>query len=505
MRATARALSDARWTIVAFAIAGFAITFLQSVAFFRLAGHTFAERAAFGYSLLLDATADAPLFPPPVHPETVAGYLELRAFAPLAILFAAWALVSAERSATALIIPRSVAFAIGSLVAAAAACAGVMAGVASGGETVDAAGLVQAGLLLVALASACYAICMCAGPMAAPLLLTLFFLNSLSRVFVQLDAVRWLSPFRYYDLSTPLPRDGHFDAGGFAVLVAIAGVGTGVAYAISSRSRREAALIRRSDYEPSHASLLTVPVLRDLYPHRMVIAAWCIAFALLGIALAAATRTTMQDLLALPRGLPGLPQYIFVFGAQVLGQTWFDVMLLMFVALTFTFVMRWADDDSSGRLEATLSAPYSRSAVVLERIAALAVAVAILAAVSGIAVALTARASDLAVDAARIAGACLVLALFGVLLGAVGVLFASAAPRAAGAFFGAIVFAAYLADQIGGALRLPGWLQTVSPFRLAGAPLANGLDPRTLAVLIALIVAGIGSSILVMQQRDVGR
>ncbi|HEV2477843.1 MAG TPA: hypothetical protein VGX22_15000 [Candidatus Dormibacteraeota bacterium] len=517
MKATLRALNETRWTILAFALAGFAMTILQSMAYFRMAGHTFAERAAFGYSQALDAVANAVLVPPPVHPETVAGYLELRAFEPLAILFAAWAMASAIASNSRQTISRAAAFAISASIAAAAACVGVLIGVRSGGESVGGFGLVEAGLLVVALAIACYAICLIVAQItpapsviAAGLLLALFFLNSLSRVFAQLAAVRWLSPFRYYDLSTPLPAGGHFHVVGFGVLLVIASCGTGAAALLPTIRARTAPMssappkAHRLTHEPSRVSLLALPVARDLYPQRIAIAAWCVAFAALGAVLVAAERTAMQDLLALPRGLPGLPQYIFVQYAQVLGYTWLGVALLMSAALVFAFVARWAADDRDGRLEAALSAPYSRSRVVLERIAAVALTAAALTGLSGLAVAFTSSAMNLALDSSRLADACLLLVLFSVALGAAGSLLTASAPRAAMALFGAFLLAGYLDDQIGAPLRLPLWVQDISPFRLVGTPLANGIDGRSVALLLLLTLALTGSSILAMQRRDVG-
>jgi hypothetical protein len=510
MTATLRALSKARWTTLAFAIAGFAVTVLQSVAYFRIAGHTFAERAAFGYSLSLQAVANAVLAPPPVHPETVAGYLELRAFEPLAILFAAWATVSATTSTSRVAVSRTAAFAISVVIAVTAACAGVLIGVASGGESVGVLRVVEAGVLLVALAIGCYAISLivaqitpAATVVAGGLLLTLFFLNGLGRVFTQLANLRWLSPFSYYDLSAPLPPGGRFDVGGFVMLLAIASLGTAVAAGVSTPVR-PSATPRRITFEPSRVRLLAFPIARDLYPQRIALAAWGFAFAALGVILVAAARTSMQDLLALPRGLPGLPQYIFVFYAQVLGQTWFDVTLLMFVALVFAFVVRWEADDRDGRLEAVLSAPYSRPRVVLERFAALAFTAAALAALSGLAVAVTSSALKLALDAIRLVDACLLLVLFSVVLGAAGSLLTSSVPRAAPILFGAILLGGYLDDQIGGPLGLPRWVQDISPFRLVGTPLASGVDGRGVALLLLLTLAFVGSSILAMQRRDVG-
>jgi ABC-2 type transport system permease protein len=511
MRATLRALSEARWTVLAFAIAGFAMTVLQAAAYYRMAGHTFAERAAFGYLLSIQAVTGSVLLPTAVHPETAAGYLQLRAFEPLAVLFAAWAMVSATASPSRPTVSRAAAFAISVVIAAAAACVGVLIGVTSGGETIGGLGVIEADVLLVALATACFAICLVVAKIAPSptlvaggLLLALFFLNSLSRAFTQqLALARWLSPFRYYDLSTPLPAGGHFDVGGLAMLLAIAIFGTAVAAGVSTPARASEKP-RRKTFEPSRVRLLALPVARDVYPQRTALAAWCVAFAVLGIVLVAAARTSMQDLLVLPRGLPGLPQYIFVFYAQVLDQTWLEVALLMMVALVFSSVARWSADDRAGRLEASLSAPYSRSALVLERLAALGLTAAALAALGGVAVDLMSRALNLTLDSTRLADACLLLVLFGVVLGAAGSYLTSSVPRAAPAMFGAITLAAYLDDQIGGPLGLPVWVQDISPFRLVGAPLATGIDGRSAALFLLITLALAGSSILLMQRRDVG-
>ena len=62
---------------------------------------------------------------------------------------------------------------------------------------------------------------------AGVLLLGLFLVNSLSRVFDSLSTWRWLSPFRYYDLSQPLPPGGHFEVRALLVLVGVSVVKAG--------------------------------------------------------------------------------------------------------------------------------------------------------------------------------------------------------------------------------------------------------------------------------------
>src|SRR5262249_9229624 len=215
-------------------------------------------------------------------------------------------------------------------------------------------------------------------------------------------------------------------------------------------------------------------------------------------------RASMQDLLSLPQVLPGLTRYIFVFYAHLLDQTWFEVVLLLLVALVFAAVAGWAAQDRDGRLEALLSAPYSRSAVVLGRLCAVAVGAAVLATLSGVAVGLTSRVVNLTLDVSNLIGACLLLVVFTVVLGAAGSLFTSWVPRATPALLGGVVLASYLDDQIGGALGIPGWLQTLSAFRLVGAPIANGVDGRNLVLMLLLALASTATSILFVQRRDVG-
>src|SRR5439155_7647063 len=163
-----------RWGIVGFSLAAAFATFVQTVAFYQIAGHSPAERAAFGSSILALGSQLVALFPPPVRPDTVGGYVEFRGFHPLAILFAIWALAGAtgfargdeERgivestlaagvSRGALIAARAGAFAVGLAVAATAAAAGFLTGLAYGHESVPARAVFEESALLVAIGLSC--------------------------------------------------------------------------------------------------------------------------------------------------------------------------------------------------------------------------------------------------------------------------------------------------------------------------------------------------------------
>jgi ABC-2 type transport system permease protein len=450
------------------------------------------------------------LLPPPVHAETVAGYVQLAAMEPVAIVFAAWATASATATRSRDVISRFAVFAACATIAASATCLGVVIGAAAAGDSVGGLKVAEAGVLLVALATAVFAIGLIvaqvtykATPVAVGLVLGLFFLNSLSRVFPQLTAARWLSPFAYYDQSAPLPAGGHFDAGGLFVLLAIAAFGTFLAAGAATRRRRPGSTAPVT-FEPSRAALLTLPVARQIYIDREVIGAWCVGLVALTARLVAAIRTSLSDVLSLPHLIPGLLREIALLYAQRLDEMLYDVAVLLMAGLVFTFVASWAAEDRDGRLEAVLSIPFSRSAIVLERLAALALVAAVSAALSGLVVALMSDALHLSVDLKRLAEAGLVLGLFGIVFATAGSLLTSWWPQTSKAFFGLLVLAAYLDSQIGAALGLPPWAQSLSPFRLVDDPMAHGIDGGNVALALLLTLAFAGSSILAMQRRDVG-
>ena len=85
-----------------------------------------------------------------------------------------------------------------------------------------------------------------------------------------------------------------------------------------------------------------------------------------------------------------------------------------------------------------------------------------------------------------------------------GSLLAAWNPRAAVGLLGGFTLASYLDTELGPIFKLPRWLQDLSAFKLFGTPLVGGVDGRNLTLLLLLAIAGVGSSILLMQRRDVG-
>jgi len=539
MTAIGLALRLARWGILGFSVLAFVSTLIQALGFYQVAGHNAADRLAFARSIDILASQFTVLLAPPVRPDTVGGYVQYRAYGGLAILFAVWAMASAagafrgdeERGlveaalATGtgrarLVASRVVAFALGSFLAAMAAGAALMVGVWSGGETIAFRGVLEEAAVLAALAVCCYALTLlvvqftsarAAAAVAGIVLLALFLDNSLSRTFSWLSTARWASPFRYYELSQPLVPGGTFDGRATLILVGgalVASVVGAVAFGlrdVGSPLVRPLLRDRPPSYESSRVTWWRIPVLRGLYEHRLGIAAWTAGVAALAAVMVSMTKSIVQPLL----DIPALARFFgsFVHGAvfaSFLGFFWFTTAQLLLTAFAIVQVARWSADDSEGRLGEALSQPVSRAGVVIERTAALTVGVAIIAVVSAAAVGYASRAQGIDLDTTRLVEASMLLVPFTLVFAGVGALLAAWNPRAAVGLLGGIAFGSYLATQVGPFFRWPDWALDLSPFKLFGNPMSDGVDGRNLALMLLLALVCFGASILAIQRRDVG-
>ena len=514
------------------------MVFAQTAGFYAVAGQTPADRAAFAAQMATVAAQFTALFVPPLRPDTVGGYVEFRGFHLLEILFAVWALASVtgfvrrdeERGVVdaslaagvprpVLIASRAGAFAVSAAVASGLAGLGFVLGTATRHDAVAAAGVLGEAANLAALAIACFALALVvaqltgprvAAAAAASLLLALFLVNSLSRVFDWLSTWRWVSPFRYYELSRPLPPGGTFDWRAFAVLLGFGLIGVGVAAALFARRDIGAALVpvpRRvtpASYEAA-AGPWRIPVVRELWGQRAGLAAWIAGMAVLAGVFVALTRTIVDVVLRIPTMLPYLSLYVHQqLYPAVLGYTWLTFAELLLAGYALAQVARWAAEDGRGRLAAVLSQPYSRSAVIVERMAGLALAVLVIAAVTGAVLYYGSHAAGIDLDARRLATASVMLVPFALVFGGAGALLAAWNPRLAVAGLGAFAVASYLDTELALVYRLPDWVQSLSAFHLFGTPLLFGADARSVTLLVCLALAGLGGSILAIEHRDVG-
>ena len=539
MMAIRLALRLGQWGLIGFAIVGFIATFINAVGFYAVAGHTQAEREALAKSFAQIASQLTVLLPPAVRLDTVGGYVQYRAYGSLAIVFAIWALASAsgaargneERGLTEVVLATGLSrarvlaahvagFAIASFVAALAASAGLMVGAIAGQESFPIDTAIEAAVLLAALAVSCYSLALLVAQLVAPrmatgiagaVLLALFLLNSLSRTFDSLHTLRWLSPFRYYELSTPLPPGGNIDVTATLVLVAIAIVAGGLAALAFQKRDLGSALFavrawaRPPSYEPSGALVWRAPIVRDLYDRRLGLATWALGASAMAALFVVLTKTIVQPLLS----IPGLATYFaaILHGPiyqSFLSSLWFGVAQLLMAGFAITQVGRWSAEDADGRLELILSNPVSRTRVVIERALVLALGALIIAVVSGVAVGLESHYQSIDLDPGRLAAASLMLVPVTLVFGAIGALLAARLPRATVGILGIFAFASYLMLQVGAIFKLPEWFQDLSAFKLYGQPLTEGIDRTGLAIMVAIVLLGFWASAIVMQRRDVG-
>ena len=528
-----------RWGIAGFSAAAFLLTWLQAAGFYQIAGHTAAERAAFGRSMTQLATQFTILLAPPIRPDTAGGYVQWRAYSFFAIVFGIWAMVSAygaargdeERglvdavlatgtSRTDTLVTRFLGFAMGCVVAAVVAALGVLAAAATAHDTIGIDGLIGAGVDLVGLALACYALTLLLCQLApsrfalaasGAVLLALFVLNSLSRQLHGLAGWRWLSPFRYYDLSQPLAPGGPFDVRGLEVLFAGAAVllilaGLAFAYRdLGSPLVRIPTRLRAVSRDVERNPVWRVPVVRGLYERRYGLIAWTAGVSVVGVLFVAVTKSIVEPLL----GLAQLRPYFdtFVTGSvypSFLSFIWFGVAQLLIAAYAIAEVGRWSAEDVDGRLESVLSTPTSRRGVIVERAATLLVGSFLIAAVSGFAVGFASHAQGIDLDRGHLIAASLLLVPMAMFFAAAGAVIASVLPRAAVGLLGGFAFLSYFLTQFGALFRWPGWTQNLSVFHLYGQPLTKGVDGTGLVLMLLVASVGFVAAALLLQRRNVG-
>ena len=528
-----------RWGIAGFSALAFTLTLLQSIGFYQLVGHTPAERAAFGRSMAQLAAQFTVLIAAPIRPDTVGGYVQWRAYGFFAILFGIWALVSAYGAArgdeerglvehvlatgtarTDALVVRVLGFAAACTVAVMAAALGVAVGVAGAHESIGIDSLAGASVNLLGLALCCYALTLLvcqftasryATAASAMVMLGLFLLNSLSRQLDQLSGWRWLSPFRYYDLSRPLAPGGAFDARGVEVLFGSAVVMTVVAAVAFSYRDVGSPLIRVSVAahpdvrEPDGIPVWRVPVVRGLYDRRAGLIVWTIGVALLGALMVILTKSIVEPLLGLAQLRPYLN--LLITGSiypSFLSFIWFGFAQLLIAGYAIAQVARWSAEDTDGRLEGVLSNPISRRSVLLERATVVTIGAVLIAAVSGVAVGIESHAQSIDLDVGRLIAASLLLVPMAMFFAAIGAMLASLLPRATVGLLGGFAFASYFIVQLSPIFHWPTWTLDLSAFHLYGQPLSLGVDITGLVIMLLVVAVGFAASASMMERRDVG-
>jgi ABC-2 type transport system permease protein len=167
-----------------------------------------------------------------------------------------------------------------------------------------------------------------------------------------------------------------------------------------------------------------------------------------------------------------------------------------------------AGEEEGGRLDLLLAHPVSRWSVVIQRFAAIVVAMVAVGLVLGTALVAISGPADLGdVGPANLFATSLQLALFGSLFGAIalGVGAATGRRSLAYAIVASVAVAGFFGNNLGPSIEGLAWLADVSPFGLylGGEPLKNGLQIADAAVLAAASVVLVGAGGLLFNRRDV--
>jgi ABC-2 type transport system permease protein len=255
---------------------------------------------------------------------------------------------------------------------------------------------------------------------------------------------------------------------------------------------------------------------KSLWDQRRAISAWALAIAFVGAAYAAfypsMSNPDMQAALdAFPKEvLDALGMADITSPEGYVGSTVYGLLgpVLMIVYAASLGSRAIAGDEESGRLDLLLAHPVTRWSVVLQRAAAVAVALAVAtAALLAAMVAISGPAQLGALSVADLAAASLQLFLLAAVFSTLG-LAVGAATGSRALAMGAVAFAAvtsYSANTMGPSVPALAWTQELSPFFYAagGQPLANGWQVRDAVILSSVSLILVGAAVIAFGRRDV--
>jgi ABC-2 type transport system permease protein len=195
-------------------------------------------------------------------------------------------------------------------------------------------------------------------------------------------------------------------------------------------------------------------------------------------------------------------------GAGYLGSELFSFMvpLLLLVAAIGAGARAIAGEEEQGTLDLLLANPISRSRLVLEKLGALVVELAVLAIVLLVALAVGTRLADMGIGIGRLASATFDATLLALLYGVLALLIGCGSGRrgAAIAVPTALAVAAYLVNALAALVNALEPAQKASPFYhyVAGDPLRHGLALDHTAFLAAAVVVLAALAPVALTRRD---
>ena len=525
--------------LIGFGVGGFLISFLYGAAFIQAAGSTAESQAAFGRAVLLVAKQFAFIIPVPVHPETLGGYEQYKWLSGVIILMMIWAglagvgigrgdedrglteqWIAAGVSRTRLLLARSAAFGLVLLVACFASVLGIVAiapivhqdpnFAGEMGKALSMASGIFAGYAIALLISQLPAERQTATALGVGALVLLLVVNGIADT---IDSASWIgvvSPFHWMERTTSAAPGGTFDLGATLGLAVAGAALLGAVIPIFQRRDIGSGLFtwgRRAGVAVRVASrnlMLRMPFTEGIWEQRVGLSVWVVSTLLLGSLMVSVTKSMGDALFSDPKlaalfqgAAPG-PRY-----ASLLGLVWFGIALLLLASYAVVQVSRWSAQDQEGRVEMLLSAPISRTRVVIERALEFAVASLLIVIGGYIGVASKVPSSGLNLDAGHVFTASALLWPFALAFGGLGVAVASRWPRIAVPFLAAFAVVEYILGDLAPLFKLPDWMANLSIFHLYGNPVVGNLSWTPAISMMLVFVVGFGAALVLMRQRDV--
>jgi ABC-2 type transport system permease protein len=525
--------------LIGFTVGGFLISVFYGSAFLQAAGSTPESQAAFGRSVSLVAGQFAFIIPVPVHPETLGGYEQYKWLGGAVIMMMIWAALAGvgigrgdeERgiteqwiaggfSRTRLLVARSAAFGSVLLAACVASVLGIVAIAPAVHQDPNVAGEILKALSMAIGLFTCYAVALLVSQLpaerqtamalgvGAPVLLLI--LNGIADTIHSASWIGVVSPFHWMEKTSSAAPGGTFDLGATLGLAVAAAALLSVAVPIFLRRDIGRGLFSWGGHTgapvrvASRSPMLRQPFTEGLWEQRIGLAAWVGSTLLLGFVMVSVTKSAAGALFSDPRlaaafqhAAPG-PEY-----ASLLGFIWFGLALLLLAAYAVVQVSRWAAQDHEGRVEMLLSAPISRSRVIVDRALEFAAASLLIVSAGYVGVAAALPFSGLPLDAGRVFAASLLLWPFALAFGGLGVAVASRWPRVAVSFLAVFAVVEYFFGDLTPLFRMPDWVANLSIFHLYGNPIAGAISWTPAMSMLVVFLLGFGAALMLMRQRDV--
>lgn len=256
---------------------------------------------------------------------------------------------------------------------------------------------------------------------------------------------------------------------------------------------------------------------KTLWEQRREVAIWSLGVAAVGVLYAAfyptvGTPEMAAAMEAYPAGfLEALGMTDFTSPAGYLGSTTYGLLgpVLMIIFATVLGGRAIAGEEEGGRLELLLAHPVERWQVVVERAAAMVLALGLPGVVLLVAMAVAAGPAEYEeIGFANLAAASLQLVLLGTVFGSLALAIGAVTGRraAASGAVAVIGIASYFANTLGPSVEAIAWTRDLSPFRYysGGQPLVYGwqFGDALILLLIAAVLVAVG--IVGFRRRDVG-